>query len=414
MRSMSRLPGEHVPVNDILPPLLPFRFTDSVFETRRRERLVRAESFPRRAAIAVRYPDRPMTELQARPELWRRPATRVVAAGGRNWRIAETSLQGLREASAEIVQRPLREDDGSVAAEVADADILISGGAVVDDSVLSQLRNVGFLLRPYVGYDDIDVDAVTRHGILFANVPDAFIEEVANHTLALILACNRRLIQNDAFVKSGQWSAGVRNRTAAIPLRRTSALTLGLVGFGNIARLVVDRARPFGFKFIASDPFVTPEAAAAVGVTLVSLEEVLAQADIVSLHVFLNAETRGLINAERLALMKPDAYLVNTSRGPVVDEKALADALQAGRIAGAGLDVFEVEPMAADSPLLGVPNVVLTPHVASYSEEGDVAHQKRTAEILLQVVRGGLPERKVVVNKDLYDQLANSLQATPV
>ncbi len=355
-----------------------------------------------------------MTELQPRPELWRRPATRIAVAGGRTFRAAESVLQGLREASAEVVQRPLREDDGSVAAEVADADILISGGAIVDDAALSQLRRVRFLLRPYVGYDDIDVDAVTRHGILFANVPDAFIEEVANHTLALILACNRKLIPNDAFVKSGKWSAGERNRAVSVPLRRTSALTLGLVGFGNIARLVVDRARPFGFSFLAADPFVTPEAAKAMGVTLVSLEELLAQSDIVSLHVFLNAQTRGMINAQRLALMKPDAYLVNTSRGPVVDETALAEALQSGRIAGAGLDVFEVEPMAADSPLLGLPNVVLTPHIASYSEEGDVAHQARTAEILLQVVKGGLPERKVVVNKDLYDQLANALQATPV
>jgi D-3-phosphoglycerate dehydrogenase / 2-oxoglutarate reductase len=355
-----------------------------------------------------------MTELQPRPELWRRPATRIAVAGGRTFRAAETVLHGLRAASAEIVQQPLRADDGSVAAEVADADIVISGGAIVDDAVLSQLRNVRFLLRPYVGYDDIDVDAVTRHGILFANVPDAFIEEVANHTLALILACNRRLVQNDAFVKSGRWSAGERNRTAAVPLRRTSALTLGLVGFGNIARLVIDRARPFGFRFLAADPFVSPEAAAATGVTLVSLEELLAQSDIVSLHVFLNAQTRAMINAQRLALMKPEAYLVNTSRGPVVDEKALTDALLAGRIAGAGLDVFEVEPMAADSPLLGLPNVVLTPHVASYSEEGDVAHQQRTTEILLQVVKGGLPERKVVVNKDLYDQLANALQVTPV
>jgi D-3-phosphoglycerate dehydrogenase len=355
-----------------------------------------------------------MPDLQPRPELWSRPATRIAAAGGRNFRAAETVLQGLRAASAEIVQRPLREPDGSVAAEVADADILISGGAIVDDAVLRQLRNVRFLLRPYVGYDDIDVDAVTRRGILFANVPDAFIEEVANHTMALILACNRRLVQNDAFVKSGRWSAGERNRTAAVPLRRTSALTLGLVGFGNIARLVVERARSFGFRFLASDPFVTPEAAQALGVSLVSLEELLAQSDVVSLHVFLNAQTRGLINAQRLALMKPNAYLVNTSRGAVVDEPALADALVAGRIAGAGLDVFEVEPMAADSPLLGLPNVVLTPHVASYSEEGDVAHQARTAEILLQVVKGGLPERKVVVNKDLYDQLAMALQATPV
>src|SRR5713101_6239674 len=238
-----------------------------------------------------------MTELQPRPDLWRRPATRVVAAGGRNFRAAETVLQGLREASAEIVQRPLREDDGSVAAEVADADILISGGALVDDAVLSQLRNIRFLLRPYVGYDDIDVDAATRHGILFANVPDAFIEEVANHTLALILACNRRLVQNDAFVKSGRWSAGERNRTAAVPLRRTSALTLGLVGFGNIARLVVERARPFGFRFVASDPFVDEEDAAAYGVGLVPLDQLLAESDVVSLHVFLNAQTRGMIDA---------------------------------------------------------------------------------------------------------------------
>jgi phosphoglycerate dehydrogenase-like enzyme len=151
-----------------------------------------------------------------------------------------------------------------------------------------------------------------------------------------------------------------------------------------------------------------------MGVTLMPLEDLLAQADIVSLHVFLNAQTRGLIDARRLALMKPDAYLVNTSRGPVVDEPALAEALQAGRLAGAGLDVFEVEPMAADSPLLHLPNVVLTPHIASYSEEGDVAHQARTADIILRVVQGELPERKVVVNKDLYDELAASLQTAPV
>jgi D-3-phosphoglycerate dehydrogenase len=355
-----------------------------------------------------------MANLLPRPELWRRPATCVAAAGGPTWRVADGVLAALRGQPIDLVQQPLRQADGSVSREVAEADVLISGGAVVDDAVLSQLRNVRFLLRPYVGYDDIDVDAVTRHGIVFANVPDAFIEEVANHTLALILAVNRRLIEADAFVKAGRWSAGARNREAVIPIRRASALTLGLVGFGNIARLVVDRARPFGFQIVAADPYVSDEAAEAVGVRLMPLADVLAQSDIVSLHVFLNADTRGMIDARRLALMKRDAYLVNTSRGPVVNEKALVEALRAGRIAGAGLDVFEVEPMAADSALLGLPNVVLTPHVASYSEEGDVAHQKRTAEILLQVVKGGLPERKVVVNKDLYDQLANSLQATPV
>jgi phosphoglycerate dehydrogenase-like enzyme len=130
--------------------------------------------------------------------------------------------------------------------------------------------------------------------------------------------------------------------------------------------------------------------------------------------VFLNAETRGLMNAQRLALMKPEAYLVNTSRGPVVDEAALVAALQAGRLAGAGLDVFEVEPIPADSPLLNMANVLLTSHIASYSEEGDVAHFQRTADILKQVIEGRLPERKVVVNKDLYDQLAARLESAAV
>jgi D-3-phosphoglycerate dehydrogenase len=191
-------------------------------------------------------------------------------------------------------------------------------------------------------------------------------------------------------------------------------MTLGLVGFGGIARLVDDRARPFGFRILASDPFVPPEVATALNVGLVPLEQLLAESDIVSLHVFLNAQTRGLMNAERLAMMKPTAYLINTSRGPVVDEAALIAALHAGRLAGAGLDVFEIEPVPADSPLLKMDNVLLTAHIASYSEEGDVAHFKRTAEILKQVIGGQLPERKVVVNKDLYDQLAARLESAAV
>jgi D-3-phosphoglycerate dehydrogenase len=316
---------------------------------------------------------------------------------------------GLIDNHVELIEQPLRAADGRVADEIADADILISGGTTVDDAALGQLANVRFLLRPYVGYDDIDVAAVTRHGLVFANVPDAFIQEVADHTLALILAGNRKLLQTDAFIKRGDWSRGARNRQVSAPIRRMSTLTLGLVGFGNIARLVLERARPFGFRIVAADPYVSAEAASALGVTLLPLDQLLAESDIVSLHVFLNAETRHLIDARRLALMKRDAFLVNTSRGPVVDERALADALESGQLAGAGLDVFEVEPVPGDSPLLQMPNVLLTAHIASYSEEGDVAHHKRTLEILSQVIRGDLPERKVVVDKELYDALAAEL-----
>jgi D-3-phosphoglycerate dehydrogenase len=349
----------------------------------------------------------------SRLDLWRSRPNRLAVAGGAASSLAETTLAILRGEPTELLQRPLLEPDGSVAKDVADADVLISGGVKIDSNVAQQLKRVRFVLRPYVGYDDIDVAALNDQGVLFANIPDTFIEEVANHTLALMLAGNRKLLEMDRFTREGRWSKGQRGRQVAQPIRRLSSLTVGLIGFGNIARLVVERARPFGFEFVAADPYVSADAAAAIGVRLVSLDELMRVSDIISVHVFLNAETRGLLDAERLSLMKPDAYLVNTSRGPVIDEPALIDALQAGRLAGAGLDVFEQEPVAADNPLLGMPNVLLTPHVASYSEEGDARHQQRIAEIAVQVMRGGMPERKVVVNKDLYDQYAAKLQLAP-
>jgi D-3-phosphoglycerate dehydrogenase / 2-oxoglutarate reductase len=350
--------------------------------------------------------------VHTRPELWQQPPARIAAAGGAKWRLSPFVRDALNAEQATLHEQPLRDGDGKVTQDLSQADVLITGGAVVDDAVIAQFPNVRFVLRPYVGYDDIDVDALTRHGVLFSNVPDGFIEEVANHAMALILATNRKLLPADAFVKSGAWSGGAPNRRDVVPIRRPSVLTLGLVGFGNIARLVVPRAQPFGFRIIASDPYVAPEVARAMGVEMVPLEVLLAQSDVVSLHVFLNAETRHLMNAERLALMKRDAFLINTSRGPVVDEAALVDALRSGQIAGAGLDVMEIEPIPGDSPLLGLPNVVLSPHIASYSMEGDVSHNARTVDILSRVVRGGLPERKVVVNKPLYDALAAELAAT--
>jgi D-3-phosphoglycerate dehydrogenase len=354
-----------------------------------------------------------MTDLTSRVALWRAPATRVAVAGGAASSLGQRTLQALRGAPLELIQRPLLEPDGTVADVVADADVVITGGVRIDANVCSQFRRVRFLLRPYVGYDDIDVGSVSDTGILFANVPDAFIEEVANQALALILGTNRKLLEMDAFVRQGRWAAGDRARQVAAPIRRLSQLTLGLIGFGNIARLVTERARPFGFTILAADPFVQPEVAEAMGVRLVELDQLLAASDIVSVHVFLNDQTRGLLDAERLARMKRGAYLVNTARGAVVDEPALIGALRSGHLAGAGLDVFEKEPLPADSPLMMMSNVTLAPHLASYSEEGDVRHQERTAEIVLQVVGGSLPERKVVVNKDLYDQIEAQLELTP-
>jgi D-3-phosphoglycerate dehydrogenase / 2-oxoglutarate reductase len=318
----------------------------------------------------------------------------------------DPTMAALQKAGYEPSPVPVRDDAGLVSTALGDAEVVISGGTKLDGPIFKAMTRTRLLLRPYVGYDDIDVDAASEQGILVANIPDTFIEEVANQTLAFILALNRKVVPMDHYMRSGAWPVDRRGRAAAKPIRRLSSITLGLVGFGNIGRLVAERVRPFGTTMLAYDPFVAPEAGEPFGVRLVSLEELLRSSDMVSLHVFLSKETRGLISAERLARMKSDAYLVNTSRGPVVDEAALIATLQAGGIAGAALDVFEHEPLAADSPLLGMENVILSPHVASYSEEGDAGHRLRVAQIALQVARGGLPERKVVINKALYDEIA--------
>jgi len=347
-----------------------------------------------------------MSELARwQPEHWGRPG-RVAIAAAMVLDPNNETRAALQAANVEVVQASLRDERGAISDAVADADVVISGGQPLDTTAFEGLRRARFLLRPYVGYDDIDVDAATEKGILVANVPDTFDEEVAVHTMALLLAANRKLLQMDRFVRTGAWAAGERARERARPIRRLSSLTLGLVGFGNIGRLVAQRAAPFGFRMLAHDPYVAAEAAQGTGVTLVGLEELLRESDIVSIHVFLSPETRKMINAERLALMKPGAFLINTARGPVVDEAALIDALRAGRLSGAALDVMEKEPLAPDSPLIGMDNVTLAPHLASYSEEGDHFHRLRIAQLALQVAQGGLPERKVVINKGLYDGLA--------
>ena len=340
-------------------------------------------------------------------ERWRagwNGTSQIVAAVPSSASVADATREVLESGGCELAFTGLHDGSGRLAGAVAEAEVLISGGMPLDADAFAGMRKARFLLRPYVGYDDIDVDAATAQGILVANVPDTFIEEVANQTLALILAWNRRLFEMDRFVRNGRWAAGEVARQVARPMRRLSTMTLGLVGFGNIARLVVARARPFGFRIIACDPYVSGDVAAEHGVELVPLDEVMRQSDVVSVHVFLSASTRKLIDAHCFELMKPTAILVNTSRGPVVDEPALIKALQSGQLAGAALDVFEQEPLDPASPLTGMEQVILAPHLASYSDEGNALHHVRVGQLALQGARG-LPERKVVINKDLYDSL---------
>ena len=253
--------------------------------------------------------------------------------------------------------------------------------------VLEALPDCWAVGRYGIGVDNIDVEAATDCGIVVFNVADYCVEEVADHAAALVLTCARRVVVLDRHVRAGGWDKPPLGH----PLRRISQLTLGLVGFGNIGRHMVPRLQGFGMRILAADPYVDPRLAADAGVELTSLERVLGDSDVVSLHTFLTAGTRHLIGAPELGLMKPSAFLVNTSRGGVVDEEALIQALKEARIGGAALDVTEEEPLGADSPLRSLDNVVLTPHQGSSSVESGEDLRRGLTEALSSMIQGYWP-----------------------
>lgn len=243
------------------------------------------------------------------------------------------------------------------------------------------------------GYDNIDVSAATRKGIPVCNVPVFCVDEVATRALTLLLACSCELLRLDRAARSGIW--GVQNLPYA---QETKGCVLGLVGYGKIGRAVAQRAKPFGFRLIAYDPFLAPEILSADRVEAFELDDLLATSDYVSIHTPLNGQTRHLLDSRRLGLMKTSAILVNTSRGAVVDEAALIDALINGRIAGAGLDVFEHEPPRADNPLLTLGNVILTPHCAAHTKCATERVRRGAIDNILRALRGDALQN--VVNPD--------------
>jgi D-3-phosphoglycerate dehydrogenase len=242
-----------------------------------------------------------------------------------------------------------------------------------------------------VGYDAIDVDAATRHGVLVCTAVGANHEAVADYAVALMCALQRGLLANHRLITKGTW------KTEFHP--GIWRATVGIVGLGRIGQAVARRCAGFGMTILAHEPFPDLAAVRELGVQLVALEELLRRADLVTLHCPATAENRHLINRERLALMKPTAYLVNTARGTLVDEAALHEALVTGRIAGAGLDVFEKEPLH-DSPLFSLDNVILSPHVAGIDETSEVAMADRAIDAILAVWRGEAPPRECVVNPE--------------
>jgi D-3-phosphoglycerate dehydrogenase len=278
---------------------------------------------------------------------------------------------------------------------VADAHGLIVQWANIDRGLMQAMRNCKVISRYGIGVDMVDLDAATEHGILVCNVPDYCIDEVSNHTLAFLLALNRHLLVQHAHVAAGHWGGPPGGAPA-----RLTGQTLGLIGLGNIGRVVAAKAAALGLKVIAFDPYLSPERAASLGVSLRALDTLLSEADYVSVHCPLTAETRHLIGAAQLARMKPGAYLINMARGPIVDQAALVQALRAGQIAGAALDVQELEPPAAGEPLLQLPNVLFTPHTASWSAEAVLQLRRETAQNVVRVL-AGQPPRSVVNPKVL-------------
>lgn len=265
----------------------------------------------------------------------------------------------------------------------AEADAIINQYQQLDAEVISQLHRCRIISRYGIGLNTIDVPAASAAGIAVANVPDGSLDDVSDHTIALMLALSRGVAAYDRSIRSGEWSY-----SAAGPLYRLRGRTLGLIGFGQIPRRVAEKAAPFGLRVIAYDPFASPDDARDLGVELVSLDELYRASDVVSVHVPLTEETRGLVGADAFALMRPTALLINTSRGPVVDEPSLLDALERGGIAGAGLDVFTVEPLASDHPLRRSERAVLTPHAAWYSEDSEVEIRTKTAQNVVLALQG--------------------------
>ena len=297
-------------------------------------------------------------------------------------------------AEVELVTATCTSEDELIAA-AKDADAILGGSRFFTRRVMEALPKCRVIATYSVGFDAIDIDAATDNSIIVVNNPAVYwcAEEVSNHALALLLVCAKKMtIQND-LTKQGHWADA---RRTLPPMPSIRGQTLGLVGCGNIGRMTARKGQCFGLMILGYDPYVEISPVEESGITLMtSLPELLNQSDFVSVHTPLNEETRHMIGEAEFKQMKPSAYFINTARGPVVDEPALIEALQEKRIAGAGLDVFEMEPIAPDNLLLKMDNVVVVPHSASYSDAAIAEQPVNPAQEVARVLSGKWPNNPV-------------------
>jgi D-3-phosphoglycerate dehydrogenase len=315
------------------------------------------------------------------------------------------ALSGLSDIDVELITGLVSNPDELVSlAREADA-LVVSSREAVPRAAIEQLDKCQVIVRMSVGIDHVDLDAATDHGIVVSHCPDYCTNEVADHAMAFIMALNRRIVEVNEDLHKGAWVDRSYHTQKILrgPMPPLRELTLGIVGLGRIGRSVARRAAPFGLRLIATDPYVDPAVAAGLGVELVSLDELASQADIITLHTPLTPETRGMIASAFFDKIKPTTVLVNTARGPIVDMDAVAAALSDGRLAAAGLDVVDPEPLPASSPLYSLPNVILTPHDAYYSERSRVQVRVDTLNAALSVLRGMYP--RTVANPAVIEKL---------
>src|SRR5690349_8444454 len=309
-------------------------------------------------------------------------ASFTVAGGG-----YDLEMEPLEGIDCEIVEGPTDED--SFIKFCQDADAIYAKGIRITKKIIDGLpaRVKGIILGS-VGVDSVDVKAATARGIPVTNCPDTFIEEVADHAMMLLLSTFRRTIEQDRMVREGKWREG---RPALLQIPRLMGQTLGLIAFGHVARAVAKRAKPFGLRVIAYDPFIEELVMVEHGVLPATLEEVLSQSDFISMHAPATPEAEGMLKEKHFRLMKKSAVFINTGRGPTVQEAALIKALQEGWIAHAGLDVLEIEPPGNNNPILSMPNVTLSAHTASASARFDPARKRHVGRELALMLSGKWP-----------------------
>jgi D-3-phosphoglycerate dehydrogenase len=300
----------------------------------------------------------------------------------------DTARQVLKAIGAELNLAPAATPE-AILKVAAPADALLVTYAKITADMIAQMKRCRIISRFGIGVDNVDLDAATAASIVVTKVPDYCIDEVSDHAMALLLALARKIPASNSQVHAGRWEM-----KAVVPIHRLRGRVLGLAGFGRIPQLLAPKARAFGLRVIVHDPFVQADVIARERVDQVDFDELLSESDYISIHTPLLPETRNLFSTDALGRMKPGAYLINTARGPIVDEQALAKALDEGRLAGAALDVMPNEPPAG-SPLLGRENVIITPHTSFYSEESLLELQRKAAEEVVAVLSGKPPRNPV-------------------